>query len=334
MCEICKQKEATKMNSHIIPSFIIAKTCSYDGSGKRDKDVLFTIDNNGKRLHLGQLPDSKIEELVDTEQLTDERIDNEFKDNTATRDNIFCPECEANLSKYLESIYSDQFSKGKEVPKDVSYIFWVSIVWRMCISGDYCFQLSEDIKENLGDSLHKYMLAETEEEKLEIIKNCRFSYRLLRAQSLPYSEGYFTSAETHGNTLTFFIGDYILCAQFDDTALSNDYNFYGLEESIKSAAINDGTQDEQVEPIEDSEFNKAIYEWLQEKSDIVLEVAKKEVDLWWLGLGLGNTMPDNIFQLYMTNVLKEDIKIGDTISSRRRLHIFLTTLISLGIIQS
>lgn len=42
-CAICGQREATKPNSHLIPSFIISMVSSYDGSYKRDKEMLFLL---------------------------------------------------------------------------------------------------------------------------------------------------------------------------------------------------------------------------------------------------------------------------------------------------
>lgn len=44
-CLICQEREATKKNSHIIPSFLVAMVTSYDGSYKRDKEILFLIKN-------------------------------------------------------------------------------------------------------------------------------------------------------------------------------------------------------------------------------------------------------------------------------------------------
>ena len=42
-CMICQENEATKTNSHVIPSFLVTMFTSYNGSGKRDTEVLFSI---------------------------------------------------------------------------------------------------------------------------------------------------------------------------------------------------------------------------------------------------------------------------------------------------
>lgn len=80
-CTLCRIRPATKLNSHIIPSFMIARVCSYDGSGKRDKEVMFTMSTYEDKVYTGQIPSTKLEELFDTDKLTDERIENELKFN-------------------------------------------------------------------------------------------------------------------------------------------------------------------------------------------------------------------------------------------------------------
>lgn len=62
-CLICNKEKATKTNSHLIPSFMIAKVCSYDGSGKRDKEVMFTMTSYEDKVFVGAVPDTKLDEL-------------------------------------------------------------------------------------------------------------------------------------------------------------------------------------------------------------------------------------------------------------------------------
>lgn len=46
LCMICGENKATKTNSHIAPSFLMASFTSYNGLGKRDSEVMFTITNS------------------------------------------------------------------------------------------------------------------------------------------------------------------------------------------------------------------------------------------------------------------------------------------------
>ncbi len=134
-CTLCGIHSATQLNSHIIPSFMIARVCSYDGRGRRDTEVMFTMSTYEDKVYTGQIPSTKIEELFDTENLTDERIEDELENNTAAKDNICCPECERNLSVYLEAPYAEHMHRGTQIDGATAYFFWVSIVWRLSISG-------------------------------------------------------------------------------------------------------------------------------------------------------------------------------------------------------
>ena len=101
-CKLCDLNEATQKNSHIIPSFIVSSIFSYDGSGKRDKEVMVTMTSHLDKFYIGALPSTKIEELFDSSKLTDERISNELSKNPMSKDYIFCPNCEKKISKYIE----------------------------------------------------------------------------------------------------------------------------------------------------------------------------------------------------------------------------------------
>lgn len=102
VCLICNQKKATKTNSHIVPSFLITSFSSYNSSGKRDSEVLFTISSSIDSVYTGRsVPDTKIEDLFDKDKLTQERIDEELSKNSVAKDFVFCPQCEKRLSVFL-----------------------------------------------------------------------------------------------------------------------------------------------------------------------------------------------------------------------------------------
>ncbi len=72
---------------------MIARVCSYDGRGRRDTEVMFTMSTYEDKVYTGQIPDTKIDELFDTENLTDERIEKELKNTTPHVDIVFESEC-------------------------------------------------------------------------------------------------------------------------------------------------------------------------------------------------------------------------------------------------
>lgn len=89
---ICAENKATKTNSHIVPSFLMASFTSYNGFGKRDTEVMFTITNSKDSVYTGRsVSDMKIDQLFDKSKLTEERIENELSKNTVAQDFIFCP---------------------------------------------------------------------------------------------------------------------------------------------------------------------------------------------------------------------------------------------------
>lgn len=72
-CLLCGENEATKTNSHIVPSFLVAQFASYDGRYKRDKKPMFSISEKVTRTYTGQLPSDKIDETFDKKKLIDDK---------------------------------------------------------------------------------------------------------------------------------------------------------------------------------------------------------------------------------------------------------------------
>ena len=336
-CLICNEEKATKPNSHLIPSFMVAKVCSYDGSGKRDKEVMFTMTSYEDKVYVGAVPDTKLDELFNQEKLTDERIEKELRNNTASKDYIFCPKCEANLSKYLETPYAEHYSKGKSIQSDIAYFFWLSIVWRMSISRQFQFALPEDIELNLGECLNEYIEAVANNQDVTpIIEKCKFSYRLLRCSSyLPNGLAYLGGRyKENTKILTLTLGDTILCANFDkqNIELPNDYTYLGLEDVIKSAPVNFGTDSQVCVNVENKAFEDAMKQMVKETAFKRLLNEKELADKIWNVVGLSGNMPDEIFQSFMERLYSEEEKQGDRKTVERYVQVFNETLESFGFI--
>jgi len=328
-CLICKKKKATKTNSHLIPSFIVAKVCSYDGSGKRDKEVMFTMTSYEDKVYVGAVPDTKLDELFDQKILTDERIEKELKDNTASKDYIFCSICEANLSKYLETPYAEHLHTGKSLDANISYFFWVSVVWRMSISGQFKFTLPSDIEQSLGDCLHEYMDAfATGQNTTSIVEKCKLYYRLLRSPSyLPKGSAYLGGRYWEKNrVLTLTLGDTILCATFNNTSIPEDFLYLGLEGAIKSAPVNNGVSKENHLEVDNNFFEKAMIRMAKEMAFMRLCNEKTMADVIWRKVGLEGSMPDKIFVAFTQKLYSEDSKQGDRKTPERYVEIFNETM--------
>jgi hypothetical protein len=106
-CPIC-EKDADKLNAHLVPWFLIKNAITQSGSGIRDMELSFTIDTqNFTKIYPGRsiLPE-KLEEFGELSELQKE------KDNPYSRDNLICIKCEEKFSR-LEAIFASQFSEKR-----------------------------------------------------------------------------------------------------------------------------------------------------------------------------------------------------------------------------
>lgn len=334
-CLLCNQRPATKTNSHIIPSFMIAKVCSYDGRGKRDQEVMFTMSSYEDKVYTGQIPSTKIEELFDTEKLSDERIEEELKDNTASKDYIFCPNCEKDLSLYLESPYAEHLRDAKKIDNHVAYYFWLSVVWRMSISEQFNFRFPYALEQHLGENLYAYLEAIKNEEDVEpILSKCLFRYRMVAAPDFLTGNlyaGFFGGRFNHErNILSLSMGDIILCVTFNEDALPEDYAFISFETELKSCTVNNGQQEEQVAVVDKDRFAAGIHQMVKETAFKRLHNEKELADAVWNAVGLPGTMPDIIFQAFMERLYSEEVKQGDRKTRERYVELFNEVLQSFG----
>lgn len=336
LCLICNDAKATKKNSHIIPSFLIAKACSYDGSGMRGKEVLFTVSGSHNSVYLGQLPDIEIEQVLDSKRLSSERIEKELKINPLSQDYVFCPQCEKRLADYLESPYSVHFSRGREICKEIEYFFWVSVIWRVSVSRLYNSKLPKDIEDNLGSSLYKYLEARTSGEDTEAVTSeCCLSYSLLRCPSFSTDGSglFFDAFDSEHNLFTGTFGEIVVCAQFDRSArtLPDGYRFYGLESFLALAPINNGQDEERYLEIDESGLSDAFERILKVIASSRVEFEKGfAIDLWQT-LEIPGEMPEIIVKEYLSAMYNDDSKPGE-LTDRTRRHIFVSILVSRGII--
>ena len=337
-CTLCRINPATKLNSHIIPSFMIARVCSYDGSCKRDKEVMFTMSSYEDKVYTGQIPDTKIEELFDTTKLTDQRIESELRDNTATKDNIFCPECEKNLSLYLEAPYAEYMHSGKSIDGATAYFFWMSIVWRLSISEQFNFRLPQYLETHLQEKLFAYFntkMANENEKTHELVKTSLFRYRLIDSPDyLNGNAGYFGGIFDYDkNILSFTMGDKILCVTFNEERLPIDSSYLGFEVELNDAIINNGLDNEYSIVVSKERFREGILHMIKDTAFKRFQNEKELADAIWQKVGLpGMGMPDAIFRMFMERLYSEDSKQGDRRTKDRYVELFNETLQSFGFI--
>lgn len=330
-CALCEDKDATKTNSHIIPSFLIAPICSYDGSGKRDKEVMFTMTPYEEKIYTGQIPDTKIQELFNQDELSDDRIENELKNNTAAKDYIFCPCCEKRLSDYLETPYASCIKDNRKITADVQYMFWLSVVWRLSVSEQFNFRLPIDIENAIRKDLFDFIIAkESGNNVSDIVSRCTFVYRIVKRKNKNIKLGYIGGLYNYDmNILSYTVGDLILIASFSKD-IPEQYKYYGFEEYIIKAPINDGTILENQSEIDDATYDALIHKFIKSTALKKLFAESEKADACWKSVGLPGKMPETIKKALIEKLYAEDVKQGDRHSKERYIHVFNEILQSFG----
>lgn len=335
-CKLCDLNEATQKNSHIIPSFIVSSIFSYDGSGKRDKEVMVTMTSHLDKFYIGALPSTKIEELFDSSKLTDERISNELSKNPMSKDYIFCPNCEKKISKYIETPYAESLYKNKGVDKFISFYFWLSVVWRLSLTGILNFRLSSDIEDKLGKSLNEYLSAIDRDANANIsLMNTPFKYKILYYAEYKPNEPalFYVKYVADNNLLILLLGKFVICAKFDDTEILAEFNFLGLEEKIKKSPFNNGENRECMVKVESEEYNLAIIKFKEECKVKKLQSEKDYADKYWGLLRKGEKMPEEIFLHFMNKLYSNDTNIGDKMTEQRYFEKLKETFNDFGLVE-
>ena len=310
MCALCKKNEATKTNSHIVPSFLGARVFSYDGSGKRGKEVAFTLTASKQKVHTGDIPSTKYEELFDEKSLTDERIE-ELRVDSLAKDYYLCPNCEKLLADYLESPYASFLkNEKKEVQGDIALFFWLSVIWRISITrvlGDW---LSSDVE----DSMRTYLFSFLEQKQIgqdtsDLIENTPFVYKVLfNPDYLKENAGFinFKTNDTH-DCAAFICGDVVVFMGPKDFVC----DFWGLEEYVDNAPMNNGLLIEKrcIIPIDSFlDAKKAIIDELKEKK---MEFERNLLNQVWKKLNLKGEMPIELQNEIIYSIHGDGLKLGD-----------------------
>lgn len=324
-CLICNEREAIKRNSHLIPSFLVAMVASYDHSYKRDKELMFTISPHQSKIYTGELPDTELERIFDTNKLSEERIANELSKNTAATDYIFCPTCESDLSKYLESPYSSKMQNNKRISNYIPLFFWLSVIWRMSINGSYGFKLPVEIEANLQISLKTFFQLKLKDDDLNgLVDETHFKYRIVNCKDFCKTNGGYIYAKYDGdeNVLTVIIGDICVSVTFEKSNLHKDYSFFGLEKHISEANCNDGRNEEMVHPISSVDYKSSAQNF---KQYCVVTLKLREfgfLDYVWKMSGRAICMPIRMKMKFMEMLYDDQIKLGERHTSERYVEIF------------
>lgn len=155
-CQLCGEKESVCTGSHLAPHFLIQPFLSYNGSTKRDTEVVneTTMAGFKKERKWGRaVPSEQIDEtfgdVPDAEK-------EEIRSSAVTRDYLFCNDCEKRFG-FIETAYAESFRKHTPCSNGLlAYIFWLGVFWRLSV-GKMALQLNRKDEKAIGKILNRFM---------------------------------------------------------------------------------------------------------------------------------------------------------------------------------
>lgn len=145
MCALCRERDADKTGSHLAPNFMIHSMFSFDGKGRRNREIAMRdhLNSEERMIYYGSEVSPEAINADHGDDLTDEELEKNV--NNLVCDNLFCKTCEDRFG-VLETNYSDYYAswKHEEVNSRVAYLFWLSVFWRMCVGRMSIFLKVED----------------------------------------------------------------------------------------------------------------------------------------------------------------------------------------------
>ncbi len=313
-CRLCNNEEAIQTNSHIIPNFLVSKHVTYNPKIKRDSEVLFFMKPFYADFYVGRsVPEDEIDRFFDSKEIQKANVTKEKMHNPFTVDYLLCPKCEANLSMYLETPYS---GNAKKKDSFVSYMFWISVVWRLSVTRLFGFRLPKVIEDKLQVSINKYFEIQGNEiEQETLLNDIPFYYRIIQKKDNKVVEGAMFYAEFDNNILTMTLGNIVVCVSFYSQELYSGYKYYGIEDEFINAPINCGDCLEQIKTIEESKFKTHLNHLAMKIMTQKLKEGKEIADCCWNYMTNSKQMPDTVF----VDLIKKlsAMKTGDMLSEEK-----------------
>ena len=233
-CLLCRKRDDFRKGSHLAPNTLIQQFFSVDGSTIRGKEVAkehVAAELKEERFWGSSVLPEQIEETFGEEVPEEERT--AIKPNPLTRDDIFCDGCEKRFG-YVESAYGDYLHGRKAtVNPVVSYLFWISVFWRLSIA-DMCIRLSEEDEEKM-----RRMLDENLPEEPKVLKSIEaneslkgFKYCLYHCENIKGEVTGLVGNHASRAPYRLIVGNYVVVMypeSYDD-GVERRYNSYTDQE--------------------------------------------------------------------------------------------------------
>lgn len=286
-CLLCKNNDADKTGSHIIPHFLSKRIDNEEGESGRDKELGFVIGINNTRMYFGRgiLPEKLNEVYGDVD---DELLESNV--NEGIVNNIFCTHCEKRFAS-IENEYAKTLKVFSE-PKSIyisnnkysflGFLFWVSIAWRLAIMPGSGYKLKEKEQNKLRRILDKYLNLDIDDIYLDA-KDFDISdigYKILRAPNFSDTTPTFQYTDPYfGQPYFFMVDEFIIFFYFKKNYMKNRLNdYFGSLYLEKEAPYNTPFNCEHIYSIELPEFKEIISKMLSFLTDKKFQLLSKNLD--------------------------------------------------------
>ena len=269
ICQICQEKPANKKGSHIVPHFLIKRIVNVDSDNGRDKELSLTFTNFASTTFFGRsiLPEKLESVFGELNHDFDSIIENNKSSDVV--DNYFCTDCEDNLAQ-IENVYAKSLSvrSNSDLSQEfcqnpsISFLFWISILWRLSIQFGSGFKLKLKDEKKLGRLIKKYL--QNDIEKISFDSNDQelknIGYKILRAPNFSEKNStvMFWEAE-YTRPYTIMIDEYILFFYFKKSHVNSMILYFHDTEELKMAAkFNSPFEKETILKVDDNEYETII----------------------------------------------------------------------------
>lgn len=333
-CLICIKNKADKKGSHIVPHFILKRIDNEEGSKSRDKELGFVLSENNPTTYFGRaISPEKLKNLFD--EVTDSLIE----ENTIPliEDNIFCSDCEKKLSS-LESeysktlkIYTNPDSNYKSTNSTfLSFLFWVSIIWRMSIAKNSGFKLINTDEKRLQRILSKYLVIDITKLKPNPRDNDlkKIGYKILRSPN--YSDTNSTILFFHPDfekPYYFFVDEFILTFYFRKHYINKNLKLnINLSKALKRAEFNTPFGCENIRSIKGNIIDDLKEYFYTELSKRFLSNLSTHLDFIHRKLGGIGQMDNDLKKEIYERMIYDDKKSGYKYTIKHKAQIILDVL--------
>jgi hypothetical protein len=318
-CILCKENEADKKGSHIVPHFLLKAIVNQEGKSGRDKELGFNIQEFQTESYFGRgvLPE-KLDDIYG--ELSDEDLDKNV--DPFVVDYIFCSSCESRLAT-IESEYSKTIKQpiNKKCESGASYelglLFWMSVLWRMSINGKSGVKFTKNENETLRRILNRILAENFNEIDFESMRNSKdlkkINYKLFRCQDYSLENPTFLLLHPeYRNPYALIIDEIVLLFSF-----RNNYNdflqkdLFGLKKEVFTAPTSQFNIQEKIsmiQPDDFSLFNKGIIDTMK---TIRVKWINEFLDKLHVALnGIGPKMPEQIRSEVFQEITSDEKKLG------------------------